>query len=139
MDPIRTVVAWGIGLMLVLLGVELAFAAEPPSQTLAGLVHWYHGVIVLGGVLGVFATVHRIWIAPIQAWRRGQETRMVALETQQALTDQRLGQGTEKMQRMEQKLDCLDRKFDTHHQEVLTRLTAMETLMRHGGGLPPEA
>ena len=77
-----------------LLVVRPAHAAEP--QSLASLIHWYHGAVALGGLLAIFGTVHRLWIAPIQAWRKEVERRIVEVEKQQALDKQRMESGDRK-------------------------------------------
>ena len=37
------------------------------------VLHWYHSIVAIGGLLAVFATFHRIFIAPVQAWRKKVE------------------------------------------------------------------
>ena len=106
-------------------------------------IQFWHLAVTGLGALGAAATIlgvyHAVSVAPERARRKDVDKRLVELEAKQRLTDQKLEQGGEKMQRLETKLDCLTRKVDEHHSEGMTRLTAIETLMRHHGGLPPEA
>ena len=66
------------------------------SHPLQVVLSWYHAVLALGGLLAVFATAHRLWIAPIQRWRADVVQRVHAIEVEQALQAQRLASGDAK-------------------------------------------
>ena len=72
----------------------------PDNATLSSLIHWYHGVIALGGLLTVFGVIHRLWIAPIQAWRKGVDDRINEIEKEQALQEQRLESGDKRFEEL---------------------------------------
>ena len=88
----------------------------------------WHIAVALVGVLGGFVAIDRHFWAPVRQWRQDMERWRVGIEKD-------LERGKTKMDETKADLRCLDTKMD----RVLERLTAIETLMRAQGGIPPEA
>lgn len=40
------------------------------------VIQLYHLFILFGGIAGVFALIHRTWLAPLKAWRTGIDKRI---------------------------------------------------------------
>lgn len=97
------------------------------QQGIHTAVELWHLALAGIPVLIAFIAVDRHFWHPVRQWRNEMERWRVGV-------DKDLERGSAKMEATEKKLDCLDTKMD----KVLERLTAIETLMRHSGGLPPE-
>ena len=92
------------------------------------LIELWHLGLGLLGLLTAWIAYDRHYLAPLRKWR-GE------MDIWKAETNKDLERGKNKMDNTDRLYACLDQKMD----KVLQRLTAIETLMRHTGGLPPEA
>ena len=63
-------------------------------------IAWYHAIIGLGGILAIFGTYHRIWIAPEKERRETVNKRLTDLETRMTLAERDLKSGDKKFDDM---------------------------------------
>ena len=70
------------------------------------IIHGYHLLVAFlslcGMLTAVIGAVHRIWIAPLQAWRAGVNEQIHLLKTDAKLQKQRLDSGTAKFDELTQ-------------------------------------
>ena len=90
------------------------------------LIQWYHGLMALGGLLGVFATYHRMWVAPEQKRREAVAQRLQELEKEQALQKQRLDSGNKRFDEILAAIDKLRIELKADHTLLDDRLRALE-------------
>ena len=104
---------------------------------------WYHGVIALGGLLAVFATVHRLWIAPVQSWRKDVDAKHAAYDVALAEVNKDLDRGRDKFDQVIEECKAIREDMKEHeakqnerHQKVIERLAAIETTLRERSLIP---
>ena len=95
-------------------------------DTAAVVLHWYHGALAIGGLIGLYASIHRIWIAPIQHWRRDVERRLAEQDTQQALAAARLASGDTKFDDVIRAISDLRTELKADHRCLEDRMRRIE-------------
>ena len=115
------------------------------QQTLASLLHWYHAAIALGGLLSIFAVIHRLWIAPEQARRKKVEDRLADLDKWRVGVDRDLERGSDKFAEMTTQIRELRNEMKSHeeaqrkrHEQVIQWMAAIDTRLKMTGGLPDQ-
>lgn len=98
----------------------------PDETTIASLLHWYHAVVALGSILGVFAVYHRLFIAPEKERQAKVAGRLSALETKQALQEQRLESGNTKFDEVLAAIKELKAELKGDHAKLEERMRAIE-------------
>ena len=87
---------------------------------------WHLWTTIVGVITG-FIAVDRYFWAPLRKWRAD-------MTTWRALTDEKLSAGSDRMERIEKQLTCIDGKLDKVDREVVS----IATILKERAAVPPQ-